>query len=90
MPHLKGVQARALAQAVAQGQEPKLNFSGIDARLSLPKAAAPLIAAIDGRRSLAEIATATKTDPISMGALWTRIESELAGWGMLLYSTILR
>ncbi len=90
VPHLKGVQPRALAQAVAQGKAPKLTFAGIDAQLRLPKAAAPLIAAIDGRRTLNEIATATKTDPISMGATWARVEAELAGWGILLYSGILR
>lgn len=90
VPHLKGVQPRALAQAVAQGQEPKLSFAGVEARLRLPKAAAPLVAAIDGRRSLTEIATATGTDPISMGATWARIETELAGWGVLLYSGIMR
>ena len=90
VPHLKGVEARALAQAVAQGKEPKLSFAGVNARLRLPKAAAPLIAAIDGRRNLTEIAIATKADPISMGTTWARIESELSGWGMLLYSGILR
>ena len=90
IPHLKGVQPRALAQAVAQGQTPKLSFAGIDTQLSLPKSAAPLIAAIDGRRSLTEIASATKTDPISMGSTWTNVEAELVSWGMLLYSGILR
>ena len=90
VPHLKGVQAAALAQAIAQGQSPKLNFAGITAQLNLPKSCAPLIAAIDGRRSLVEIAAATKTDPIGMGATWTKIETELVSWGMLLYSGILR
>ncbi|WP_306116187.1 MULTISPECIES: bifunctional 2-polyprenyl-6-hydroxyphenol methylase/3-demethylubiquinol 3-O-methyltransferase UbiG [unclassified Roseovarius] len=90
VPHLKGVQPQALAQAVAQGKAPKLNFAGIDAQLRLPKAAAPLIAAIDGRRSLSDIAQMTKTDPIGMGATWARVEAELAGWGILLYSGILR
>ena len=90
VPHLKGVQPQALAQAVAQGKAPKLNFAGIDAQLRLPKAAAPLIAAIDGRRSLSEIAQATKTDPIGMGATWARVEAELTSWGILLYSGILR
>ncbi len=90
VPHLKGIAPRALAQAVAQGQDPKLGVAGIEARLRLPKAAAPLIAAIDGRRSLSQIAAATKTDPIGMGAIWARVEAELTGWGMLLYSGLLR
>lgn len=90
VPHLKGVGAGDLARAIAQGQEPKLSFSGFDLRLSLPKGAAPLIALIDGRRSLAEIAAQTGTDPIGMGALWGRIERDLVACGMLLYSNILR
>ncbi|WP_299851738.1 bifunctional 2-polyprenyl-6-hydroxyphenol methylase/3-demethylubiquinol 3-O-methyltransferase UbiG [uncultured Roseovarius sp.] len=90
VPHLKGVEARLLAQAVAQGQAPKLSFAGVNAQLRLPKPAAPLIAAIDGRRSLTQIAAVTKTDPIGMGAIWARIEAELTAWGMLLYSGILR
>ncbi len=90
IPHLKGVDARTLAQAVAQGSEPKLSFAGVDTRLRLPKQAAPLIAAIDGRRSLTDIATTTRTDPIGMGATWARIEAELTGWGLMVYSGILR
>src|SRR6056297_2953762 len=89
-PHLKGVRAADLARAVAQGQRPKLSFGGLQARLSLPKEAARLIAAIDGRRSLQEIAQATGTDPIGMGALWSRVERDLGDHGLLVYSSILR
>ncbi len=90
VPHLKGAQPRALAQAVAKGQSPKLSGGVIEARLHLPADSAPLLAAIDGHRTLNEIAAATGTDPIRMGALWGRIEAELGGWGMLLYSSIQR
>jgi SAM-dependent methyltransferase len=89
VPHLTGVQPRALAQALAQGQSPKLGFAGIEARLDLPREAAPLIAQIDGRRPLSAIAQAAGMDPIRMGALWPRIERDLAGWGMLRFSGIL-
>lgn len=90
VPHLKGVDARALAQAAAQGQAPKLSFAGVEARLSLPKEAAPLLAAVNGRRSLNEIAAAAQADPIAFGALWGKVERELGDWGILLYSGILR
>jgi SAM-dependent methyltransferase len=90
IPHLKGLRATDLARAIASGQTPKLRFNGIEARLSLPKEAAPLLAAIDGRRSLTEIAQATGTDPIAFGSLWARIERDLADHGLLLYSSILR
>ena len=90
VPHLKGVAAPALAQAIAKGQAPKLTFSGVEAALRLPKTAAPLIAGIDGRRSLAQIAASAKMDPVAFGALWPAVEAELTSWGMLLYSSILR
>ena len=90
IPHLKGLRAPDLARAIAQGQTPKLSFNGIEARLALPKHAAPLLAAIDGRRSLSEIAQATGTDPIAFGSLWAQIERDLADHGLLLYSGILR
>ena len=90
IPHLKGLRAPDLARAIAQGQTPKLRFNGIEARLSLPKEAAPLLAAIDGRRSLSQIAQTTGTDPIAFGSLWARIERDLGDHGLLLFSSILR
>jgi len=90
VPHLKGVDRRALAQAVARGQHPKMAFGTTTARLTLPKQAAPLIAAINGRRSLTEIAQYTGTDPIGMGELWAKIEQATVPWGLLLYSTLLK
>lgn len=89
VPHLKGVDPRALAQAIAQGQAPKLSFGGVEAYLNLPKEAAPLVAAINGRRSLSDIARETGVDPIGFGAAWSKIERELSDWGMLLYSRVL-
>lgn len=89
VPHLKGVAARQLARTVAQGQRPRLSFAGITVRPDLPRAAAPLIAAIDGHRSLAQIAAATGTDPIAMGAMWATVERDLGDWGLLLYSRLL-
>lgn len=90
VPHIKGLRAADLARAVGQGQSPRLSFGSVSARLNLPKEAARLIAAIDGRRSLQEIAQATGTDPIGMGALWSRVERELSDYGLLVYSSILR
>ncbi|WP_297777647.1 class I SAM-dependent methyltransferase [uncultured Roseovarius sp.] len=90
IPHLKGLRASDLARAVAAGQKPTLRFNGLEVRLSLPKQAAPLLAAIDGRRNLTEIAQATGTDPIAFGSLWAGIERDLADHGLLLYSSILR
>lgn len=88
-PHLKGLRAPELARAIAAGQNPKLRFNGLEVRLALPKQAAPLIAAIDGRRSLTAIAQVTGTDPVAMGSLWAQIEREMGDHGLLLYSSIL-
>lgn len=88
--HFKGVEARQLARAVAQGQAARVGANGISEALRLPKAAAPLIAAIDGQHSLAEIGARAGVDPVAFGALWSRIEARLLPWGMLLYSSVLR
>lgn len=90
VPHLKGMRAAQLAQAAARGQAVTVGANGIGEALRLPKAAARLIAAIDGRRSLAEIGGRAGVDPVAFGALWGRVEARLAPWGMLLYSSVLR
>ena len=90
VPHLKGIQAAQLARAVAQGQKMTLGTDGLSEVVELPKGTAPLIAAIDGRRSLNDIAAACRADPIGFGAAWARVESRLGPWGMLLYSSVLR
>ncbi len=89
IPHLKGVEAKALAQAVANGKSPTLNFGTVTATLTLPSQAAPLIAGINGRRNLGEIAKLAKMDPIATSTLWAKVERELCDWGLLLYSTFL-
>jgi len=90
VPHVKGVQAAQLARAVAQGQAPALDTDGIKGTLALPKPAALCFAAIDGRRSLQDIAAHTGMDPITFGGLWAQVEKALLPWGMLVYSTVLR
>ena len=90
VPHIKGLQAAQLARAVAQGQAPALDTDGIKGKLALPKQAAPVIAAIDGRRNLQQIAAQTGLNPISFGGLWTKVEKALLPWGLLVYSNVLR
>ena len=90
VPQIKGVQAAQLARAVAQGQSVTLGSDGLSEALVLPKEAAPLIGAVDGRRSLSEIASACRADPIGFGAMWGKVEAKLIPWGMLLYSSVLR
>ncbi|WP_397543564.1 methyltransferase [Roseovarius salis] len=90
VPHLKGVQAAQLAQAAANGHAVTVSADGVSAALELPKGAARAIAAIDGRRSIADIAALAGDDPIAFGAAWAGVERALAPWGMLLYSSVLR
>lgn len=89
VPHLKGVDPRALAQAISQGKSPKLSFAGVETQLTLPRETAAMISVINGRRSLNDIARQTGADPIGFGALWGKVERELGDWGVLLYSGIL-
>ncbi len=90
VPHLKGVQVSALAQAVAKGQRINLGSDGLTSAIDLPASSARLIAAIDGRRTLNDIAAVAGLDPISFGAAWSKIEAQLVPWGMLLFSSVLR
>ncbi|MBN8186911.1 MAG: class I SAM-dependent methyltransferase [Rhodobacteraceae bacterium] len=90
VPHLRGVQRQTLARAVAHGKPLPLRLGQLSAELSLPREAAPLIAAIDGQRTLDEIARAARLDALGFGLLWTRVQETLAPWGLLLYSGLLR
>lgn len=77
---------RQLAQAVARGQTPPVEVDGIKDRLSLPREAAPLVAAADGRTPLSRIAAGAGLDPLRFGALWGKVHRELTDWGLLHYS----
>ena len=78
------------AEIIARGGRPKLTLAGEAVALSLPREAASLIAGINGKRSLAEIAQASGMDQLRFGALWRQVEEQLTGWGVLLYSGLLR
>ena len=86
IPNLKGVKARQLAQAVANSGRVKFRDSGSAIEEPLDRAAAPLIAGIDGRRSLGEIAHAAKLDPIAFNAIWGGVDRVLGDWGLMWYS----
>lgn len=90
VPHLRGVDPRALARAVAEGKQPKLRAGGTALPIRLDRRTAPLLAAIDGQSSLAEIATRAGLDPMAFWALWQPVEELLCPWGILLYSGLFR
>jgi len=86
VPHLKGVAPAKLAREIAAGKALPLRFGMVRETLRLPKRAAPLVAGIDGRRTLAQIAGAARLDPLAFGTLWAQVDRELGGFGLLLYS----
>jgi SAM-dependent methyltransferase len=86
VPHLKGAQPQQLAKSVAAGKPVPLTLKERSAKIALPPEAAPVLAAIDGRQNLGQIAAAVQMDPLAFNALWGRISAELTAWGLLLYS----
>ncbi|SFE83011.1 class I SAM-dependent methyltransferase [Roseivivax sediminis] len=90
VPHLRGVKPDAAARAVSSGKPLPLRLGSESRALTLPARAAPLLARIDGRRSMREIAGAAGLDPIVAAGLWAKIEATLGPWGLFLYSGLLR
>ncbi|MBV7395776.1 class I SAM-dependent methyltransferase [Mameliella sediminis] len=78
---------RRPAQAVAQGRPLPITLKEADVQIKLPRECAPLLAAIDNRRTIAQIQQVTKLDPLRFGDLWGRVERELTAWGLLHYSS---
>ncbi|MGB3407918.1 MAG: class I SAM-dependent methyltransferase [Jannaschia sp.] len=89
VPHL-GAPAAKVAQVVARGKPVPVRSEAETASLTLPKGCAPLLAAVDGRRTLGEIAARGCTDPLAFGSFWAAIEAAFAPWGLLHYSGLLR
>lgn len=89
VPHLKGVAGPDLARQVERKGEVSLTRGAVKTTLAIGRAAAPLLARIDGRRSLAQIATEVRMDNFAFNALWRPVERALVGQGVLLYSRLL-
>ncbi len=86
VPQLMGVTPNKLADAVARGKPLPVTLPELKTTITLPRQSAALLAAIDGRRSLAQIGTQAKLDPLRFGALWGQVDKALRPWGLLLYS----
>ena len=86
VPHLKDVAPAALARHVAAKGGFVVKTDGLDHAIDLPRATAPLIAAIDGSRSLREIAAAARLDWLAFGAAWGPVHRGLTGFNLLHYS----
>jgi len=90
VPHFKGGNAARMAQAIARKGVLPLNLNGEKAEIPVSGAVVSLLRHVDGRRTLAEIAQAERLDPIGFSALWNGFSNDLARYGLLYYSSILR
>ena len=89
IPHIRGADPRQIARAVARDGALRITAGGEKHTLRIDRKAAPLIAAVDGRRALSTIAQACRLDPIRFAGLWGPVETGLGGFGQLHYSTLL-
>ena len=86
IPHLKGVVGQKLAQSVQATGRLKISLGADRFETPLGKEEGALIAGIDGRRALGEIARAARLDPLTFNAHWGRVEKALTDFGLLVYS----
>ncbi|MEO0992705.1 MAG: class I SAM-dependent methyltransferase [Pseudomonadota bacterium] len=86
VPHLRGAPAEAVARQVSKGRGLTVSGNGQPLTLALPSAAAPLIARIDGRRSLGQIAEAVGRDWMAFAPAWSPVQRELTAVNLLHYS----
>jgi SAM-dependent methyltransferase len=85
VPLLRDLDAGRLARQVAQTGRLALEAGGAQMDEALSADAAPLVAGIDGRRSLAQIAAQAEMDPMGFLGLWGRVERVLGDWGLMHY-----
>ena len=89
IPHLKAGAPQAVAREIASKGRLRLTVGAEKLVLDIPKAAAPLISHVDGRRSLAEIGRIAGMDGFAFNATWGAVHRALTGQGLLLYSRLL-
>ncbi|WP_147127435.1 class I SAM-dependent methyltransferase [Shimia ponticola] len=89
VPHISG-NAKDMAKAISKGATLKFNAQGVGFNLKVPQSAAAIIGRVDGRRSLSEIATSAKLDPIAFQRVWDKLHDPLTKMGVLTYSRIFR
>ena len=83
VPHLSRVAAGPLAQQVRTKGAFTVTADGVAFRVAVPREAAPMIARIDGRRTLGEIAG---RDWLAAASGWAKVDRALTGFNLLHYS----
>ncbi len=84
VPHLSGAPAAALAQQLAAKGRFSLTLDAHSFTVEIPTTAAPLIARIDGQKTLSEIAD--NRDWMTFSTLWGPVHRGLTGFNLLHYS----
>ena len=86
VPHLRRVAPAALARHVQQKGAVPVKTDGLTYVMDIPRSAAPLIAQVDGRRSLGQIAAVARLDWLAFAAAWAPVHKALTGFNFLHYS----
>ncbi|MEP5762882.1 MAG: class I SAM-dependent methyltransferase [Litoreibacter sp.] len=89
VPHLKGLNSKALAHKVAADGKIDVTLNGTKHMVTLPKGSAPILARINGRKSLDELRFACRLDALAWNTLWQPTQRELSRFGLLLFSRLL-
>ncbi|MCU4655131.1 class I SAM-dependent methyltransferase [Roseibacterium sp. SDUM158016] len=90
VPHLRGVAPQALAQTVAKtGRIPVTSAAG-KTQVPVPKGLASVLARIDGRHTLEDIARAAGGDWFALAPAWVKVSEALTAYGILTYSGLYR
>ena len=86
IPHLANISGGQMATHVARSEGFAINIEGLQHRVGLDRRSAPVISFIDGKRTLAEIATAARLDPARFEKTWEPVDRLLRGFNFLHYS----
>ena len=86
VPHLRNVSSDVLAAIVSANEGIALTCDGHEYRVDLPVAASRLTEAIDGSRSLGEIAAHLGLPWDEFAGIWRVVDNELNGFNLLHYS----
>lgn len=78
--------ADTLARQISQRGELTFKLDGLSIRREIDRAAAPLLAALDGRRTLDQAAALAKLDWLRAAQLFSALDSALGGFNHLRYS----
>ena len=90
IPCLRGINPGKLANAIAAKGSLSLASGGQKRKVAVPRAAAPLVARVDGRADLAALRQGANLDQFAFNAAWGAVERALTVHGLLHYSGVLR